>query len=111
MVSDFGPDYGATELEGMTADPGQDALRMIQDAAERLDLWIYVDGDGKWRIRKRPEYVGATALKLTTGASGTILDANTVLTRGDVEGSGFHNAVTLKYSWTSRLGKRTGYLR
>ena len=100
VVSDFPAGYGASSLTGMVQEPGQDSLRMIADAADRLGLWIYVDGDRTWRIKARPQYVGTTALKLTTGASSTIFDVASVLTRGDVEGTGFHNAVSVKYSWT-----------
>lgn len=104
VVSDVPALWGASALAGMVQDPGKDSLSMIQDAAERLNLWIYVDGDRTWRIRNKAEYVGATALKLTTGASGTILSSSSVLTRGDVDGSGFHNGVSLKYSWRDGAG-------
>ena len=104
VVSEVGPNYGAYALVGMVQDPGKDSLSMIQDAAERLNLWIYCDGDRVWRIRNKAEYVGETALKLTTGASGTILSTSSVLTRGDVEGSGFHNAVGFKYAWRDGAG-------
>lgn len=102
--SDYKAGYGASMLSGFVLEPGQDALRAIADAADRLGLWIYCDGDRTWRITKRPEYVGATALKLTTGPSSTIFNTTSVLTRGDVEGSGFHNAVGLKYSWRDSGG-------
>lgn len=85
-------------------EPGQDALSMILDAAQRLNLSIYCQGDRTWRIRKPAEYVGATVLKLFAGASGTILSASTALTRGVGDGSGFHNAVCLKYSWKDGSG-------
>lgn len=104
VVSDVPALYGATELAGMIQDVGQDSLSMIQDAAERLNLWIYADGDRTWRIRKKSEYTGATSLKLLTGAGGTILDAATVLTRGEGGGRGFHNAVSLKYMWKDGAG-------
>jgi hypothetical protein len=104
VISDFPAGYGSAQLAGMVQEPGQDSLRMMQDAAERLGVWIYVDGDRNWHVSRKAEYVGTSALKLTTGASGTILDASTVLTRGDVEGSGFHNAVCLKYAWRDASG-------
>lgn len=104
VVSDFPALYGASELAGMVQDVGQDSMSMILDAAERLNCVVHVDGDRVWRIRKKSEYAGATALKLTTGASGTILDASTELTRGETEGRGFHNAVTLKYMWKDSGG-------
>lgn len=104
IVSDFGASYGASTLTGMVQDPGKDSLSMIQDAAERLDLRIFVDGDRTWRITKKSDYSGATALKLTTGASGTILESSSVLTRGDVPGNGFKNAVVIKYAWRDGSG-------
>lgn len=104
VVSDFAAGYGAAELAGMTQEPGQDSLRMIQDAAERLNLWIYVDGDRTWRIKKKSEYVGKSSLKLATGPASTIFSTSTVRTRGDVEGSGFHNAVCLRYAWRDGAG-------
>lgn len=104
VVSDVPALYGATELAGAIQDVGQDSLSMIQDMAERLNLWIYADGDRTWRIRKKSDYSGATALKLLTGAGGTILDASSVLTRGEGGGRGFHNAVTLAYRWKDSGG-------
>lgn len=104
VVSDFPAGYGTAQLAGMVQEPGQDSLRMIQDAAERLGVWIYVDGDRNWNVRRKAEYAGTSALKLTTGASSTILDVSTVLTRGDVEGSGFFNSVCLKYAWRDVSG-------
>lgn len=99
IASDFPAWYGASMLAGITMDTGKDALSIIADAADRLGLWIYCDSDRTWRITKRPEYVGATALKLTTGASSTIFSSATTLTRGDSQGTGFHNAVGIKYAW------------
>ena len=104
IISDFPDGYGADMLAGLVMEPGQDGLRIIADAANRLGLWIYCDGDRTWRIRAKAEYSGVTALKLTTGASSTILSTSTVLTRGAVEGSGFHNAVGLKYAWRDSGG-------
>lgn len=104
VVSDFPPLYGAAELAGMVQEVGQDSLSMILDAAERLDCLIYCEGDRTWRIKKRSEYSGVTALKLFTGPSGTILDASTTLTRGVGEGKGFHNGVTIKYAWRDSGG-------
>lgn len=104
VVSDFPAAYGASELAGMVQEVGQDSLSMILDAAERLDCLIYCDGDRTWRIKKRSEYSGVTALKLFTGPSGTILDATTALTRGVGESKGFHNAVAIKYAWKDSAG-------
>lgn len=104
IISDFPAAYGASSLAGMVQAPGQDSLRMLSDAADRLGIWIYVDGSRRWNIRNRPQYAGDTALKLSTGATSTILDVSSVLTRGDVEGSGFHNAVCLKYMWKDSGG-------
>jgi hypothetical protein len=104
VVSDMPALYGATELAGMVQDVGQDSLSMIQDAAERLNLWIYCDGNRYWRIQKKTDYAGTSALKLLTGPSGTILSASTYRTRGDSPGRGFHNSVALKYMWTDSGG-------
>lgn len=104
VVSDFPSLYGASELAGMIQDVGQDSLSMILDAAERLNVNVYCDGNRTWRVRKPSEITGATALKLFTGAGGTILNASTTLTRGAGEGKGFHNAVSLKYMWTDSGG-------
>lgn len=99
VISDVANIYGASELEGMKQETGQSSLDMILDAAQRLNLRVYCDGDRVWRIRRHAQYAGQSALKLFTGPSGTILDSSTVLTRGETEGKGFHNAVSLKYSW------------
>lgn len=104
IASDYGASYGASMLSGITMETGQDAISLINDAAERLELWIYCDGDRTWRIKKRPDYVGATALKLTTGASSTIIEASSTLTRGEGQGLGFHNAVGIKYQWKNGSG-------
>ncbi|QIN94316.1 minor tail protein [Arthrobacter phage BlueFeather] len=102
--SDYGYDLGADDIAGMVQDVGQDSLSMLQDAAERVGVRVYVDGDRTWRIAPLPEYSGATALKLFTGPEGTILDAAATLTRGAVDGHGFHNAVSIKYLWKDSGG-------
>jgi hypothetical protein len=104
VVSDFPAAYGASELSGMVQDVGQDSLSMLLDAAERLNLAIFCDGDRTWRIKKLSDYAGATALKLFTGAGGTILDATSLVTRGLYEGTGFKNGVSLKYMWRDSGG-------
>ncbi|MFE5839132.1 hypothetical protein [Arthrobacter sp. NPDC056493] len=104
VVSDFPAGYGATELAGMVQDVGQDSLSMLLDAAERLNVSVFCDGDRTWRIKKQSEIAGATALKLYVGAGGTILNAQSSLTRGVGEGKGFCNAVALIYRWKDSGG-------
>lgn len=104
VVSDFPSGYGASELAGMVMDVGQDSLSMMLDAEERLNLSITCDGDRTWRVKKLSDYAGTTALKLFTGAGGTILDASSMVTRGLSEGTGFKNGVSLKYSWRDSGG-------
>jgi hypothetical protein len=104
VVSDFPALYGASELAGMVQDVGQDSLSMLLDAAERLNLAIFCDGDRTWRIKKLSDYSGATALKLFTGAGGTILNSTSAVTRGLGEGKGFKNGVSLKYMWRDSGG-------
>jgi hypothetical protein len=104
VVSDFPEKHGAAELADMVQDVGQDSLSMIADAAERLDARVYVDGDRTWRIARKAEISGVAALKLFSGPEGTIFDSEAILTRGRDAGSGFHNAVTLKYLWKDSAG-------
>lgn len=104
VVSDFPALYGASELAGMVQDVGQDSLSMLLDAAERLNVSIFCDGNRTWRIKKQSDYAGATALKLFTGAGGTIFNATSAVTRGLGEGTGFKNGVSLKYMWRDSGG-------
>jgi hypothetical protein len=74
--------YGSAQLAGMVQDPGQDSLSMLADAAERVYLRVWCDENRIWRVGRKAEYVGTSALKLTVGASGTILDASTAYSWG-----------------------------
>lgn len=94
IVSDFGSGYGVNSFTELELEVGSDYWSLISDAAKRAGVWVYVDGQRRWRITKRAEVAGVSAHKLLTGAGGTIISADAALQRED-----FYNSVTLAYTW------------
>lgn len=94
VVSDFDPFYGASAVAGLVQETGQDSWSVIREAAARAGVSVYCDSDRTWRIAKPQALSADTALNLTTGGGGIIIESNSVYSREN-----FHNTVCIKYAW------------
>lgn len=94
VVSDYDASFGASAVAGMVQEPGQDSWSLIREAASRAGVSVYCEPDRTWRISKPQELSPDTALNLTTGGGGIIIDSNSVYSRDN-----FRNAVCIKYRW------------
>lgn len=94
VVSDYAASYGASAVSGLVQEPGQSSWDLIVESASRAGVSVYCEPDRTWRIAKPQELSSDTALNLTTGAGGVIIDSNSVYSREN-----FHNAVCIKYAW------------
>lgn len=94
IVSDFDPFFGSSAVAGLVQEVGQDSWSLIQEAAARAGVSIYCDSDRTWRIAAPQALSSDTALNLTTGGGGIIIESNSVTSREN-----FHNTVCIKYAW------------
>lgn len=94
IVSDYPPDFGASAVAGLIQEPGQSGWDLITESAARAGVSVYCDSDRTWRIAKPQALSSVTALNLTTGGGGIIIDSNSVYSRDN-----FRNAVCIKYAW------------
>ncbi|WP_156380231.1 hypothetical protein [Arthrobacter sp. Soil762] len=94
IVSDYPPEFGTSAVEDLVQEPGQSGWDLTVESASRAGVSVYCDPDRTWRIAKPQELSSKTALNLTTGGGGIIIDSNSVYSREN-----FHNAVCIKYAW------------
>lgn len=121
LNSDFDEGEFAEMLQGTDeADPvfgtvitirpelGSTAWSLVEDAANRCNVWIYCPNGVDWRITRRPEIASEAHHLMAVGESGTALSSEVGLGREQ-----FYNGVLLDYfyynpgtlKWTAgRLG-------
>lgn len=95
VVSEFLPGHGATMLTELELEPGADYWDLLADAANRCGVWVHVGTDGRWYVRRRPQLVAETAVKLSAGPGGLLTD----YPRKALDRDEFRNAVNLSYVW------------
>lgn len=100
VQSDFGPSFGAAAVAGLVQEPGQDSWKLIQEMASRANVAIYCEPDRTWKIAAPQTLASETALNLTTGPGGIIIESDATTSR-----ERFSNAVCIKYAWRDSAGK------
>lgn len=78
----------------VTVDAMTDRWGTIEDIADRIQADIYDNGLRQWVIEPRPELVSTPAHSLVVGEEGTVLRADTSISRDD-----WFNHVSLIYEW------------
>lgn len=99
VVSDYDDLFGASAVSGLVQEAGQDSWSMVNESAARAGVSIFCEPDRTWRIAKPQTLSSDTALNLTTGGGGIIIESNSVYSR-----ESFHNAVCIKYAWKDSGG-------
>ncbi len=89
--------------EPIVIDATADALDVALDIADRAGLWVYDQGDGHWRVRRRPTEAGQSSVILNVGENGTVIDTTAQLARnaGSPERS-WANVVVVIHEWSDR---------
>lgn len=104
IVSDFPDGYGSSALSDLIFERGLSGSEVIADVMNRCGVWIHCTSDRKWRVTKRAELSGATALQLTVGADGTLTQSATALSREN-----WFNTVCLRYWWDNGADEQNIY--
>lgn len=99
VVSEYPNGFGASAVAGLVQEPGQPSWDLVVESARRAGVSIYCEPDRSWRIAAPQAVSGETALNLTTGGGGIIIDSNSVTSRDR-----FRNAVCLRYRWKDGAG-------
>lgn len=99
VVSELPTNYGATAVAGLVQEPGQSGWELIHESASRAGVSVYCDPDRTWRVAKPQAIATDTALNLTTGGGGIIIESKAVTSR-----ERFRNAVCLRYRWRDTGG-------
>jgi hypothetical protein len=99
VVSDYPADFGASAVAGLVQEPGQSGWDLIVESARRAGVSVYCEPDRTWRIAAPQKLAADTALNLTTGGGGLIIESNAVTSRDR-----FRNAVCLRYRWRDSGG-------
>lgn len=73
----------------------------VDELADRLDLDVFDDGTRTWYIKPRSSSTGTPVHQLVVGAGGTLLEANTNVSR---RGGEYANRVHVVYKWTDTAG-------
>lgn len=92
--SDYLFPFGASAVAGLVQEPGKSSWEMINEMAKRAGVSVYCESDRTWKIAKPQELSADTALNLTAGAYGILIETNSVTNRDR-----FKNAVCVKYEW------------
>lgn len=84
----------STETLGdpLTVTTGADLWGTLADLADRINAWVYVDGQRTWRVVDRPALAGVSAYQLEVGPAGTLTDTTSDLSMGE-----WGNAVLVEY--------------
>lgn len=101
--SDFGPllqgnDYSGEEIT-IRPELGSSVWDLVEDAADRCEVWIYSPDGSNWSVRKRPEVESAPHHTMAVGESGTALSSEVGLGREQ-----FYNGVILDYLYSETKG-------
>lgn len=94
VVSDYPDTFGSAAVAGLVQEPGQDSWSLVHESAARAGVSVYCESDRTWRIAKPQEISADTALNITTGGGGILIESNSVTSKEN-----FHNAVCLRYQW------------
>lgn len=84
-----------SQWESWHSRAGENRLGLLREIADRTGLWFRCDEFGTWTATSWPAGGGTVAHQLREGADGTIVEAQTGLSR-----EGFTNAVFVRYAWT-----------
>ena len=73
----------------------------VDELADRLDLDVFDDGTRTWFIKPRSSTTGTPVHELRVGDAGTVLEANTNVSR---RGGEYANRVHVVYKWVDSAG-------
>lgn len=94
LLTDFPAGYRADVPSGQVAEAGDNMWSLMADIAASAEVWLYVDGNREWNIRRRATLAGTPAHELKVGQDGTIITSTTSLDRDE-----WFNDVVLRYRW------------
>lgn len=95
VVNELPPAPFVTGADTLAIGTGDNLMSALFDIADRAgNGWVYEDGNGTWRIGRRPEVAGQSAAILKVGVNGTLTASDASLSLDD-----WYNAVLVEHSW------------
>lgn len=101
LVSEFPAGYKSGDTNGLELFAGDDYFKVLEDLAAATETWIYCDGAGVWRLRRRPAYGDTPKHLVATGERGTVTQYSAELSR-----SQWYNDVVIQYRWKNGISEQ-----